>query len=179
MEERILLWIHGHERGALDALFWLSNQLGTTIFCTALTVSAVAFWIGRKNQREALLWVALGISTYVVQKGLKLTFARPRPDLWVGPVPTPESFSLPSGHAVAAATFYALVARGIALHYPKYSRAAYAGGAVMAFYVGFGRLYLGVHWPTDVVAGWTLGAAQTLLGFWAVRRMGRRTPSSV
>lgn len=173
MEERILLGIHDYESGAFDALFWLSNQLGTTIFCTVLTVSAVAFWIGKKNRREALLWIGLGIGTWALQAGLKRAFGRERPDLWIGPVPAPESFAFPSGHAIAAATFYTLIARAIALHYPKHAKAAYIGGAAMAFYVGFGRLYLGVHWPTDVLAGWTIGAAQTLFAFWVVGRIDR------
>jgi len=171
MEERALLYIHEHANGAFDAVFSLSNEMGTTPFCTMLALSATLFWVWRRNRREALLWVGLGLSTYVLQEGLKLLFDRPRPALWEGPVPMPESFSFPSGHAVAAATFYTLLARAIAIHFPDHARAAYIGGGIVAFYVGFGRLYLGVHWPTDVLAGWAIGAAQTLLAFWVVSRI--------
>ena len=135
-----------------------------------------AFWAIRRDPHEAVLWIVLGINVYLLQKGLKLSFERVRPDLWTGPVPAPSSFAFPSGHAVAAATFYPLLGRALARRYPDRRVLAYGAGIAMAFYVGFGRLYLGVHWPTDVLAGWAIGGAQTFTGIWVLERLKRQRP---
>ncbi len=54
---------------------------------------------------------------------------------------------------------------------PDQAKTAWGVAILLAFYIGFGRLYLGVHWPTDVIAGWALGAAQTALVIRSARRI--------
>jgi len=104
----------------------------------------------------------VGAAVALIQAGLKELAQRPRPELWPRLI-VEGSFSFPSGHAMASAAFYALLARDVAVHRPEWRRQAYTAGALLALFVGFGRLYLGVHWPTDVLAGWTLGLTQTLV----------------
>jgi undecaprenyl-diphosphatase len=160
VEAKILLWIHARADPWLDALFRFSHELGTPTFCTALVVVAVLVALLRKRKEEAALWAVLGISTYLLQKGIKVVVARPRPELWQGPIEL-SSHSFPSGHALAAATFFPLIGRALGMRFPELTRLSLAGGVLFAFYVGFGRLYLGVHWPSDVLAGWAMGALQT------------------
>ena len=117
-----------------------------------------------QDRGEQRLWLGLGLSTLVLQAGLKRLIARPRPsELWSDSLLSMShtSFAMLSGHALAAATFYPLLAHALARVYPRQGRVLWAAAAAMAFYVGFGRLYLGVHWPSDVLVGWTLGAMQT------------------
>lgn len=162
LETEILLWIHAHSSRPLDALFLLSNLLGTFWFCAAVVVG-VASWLWRRgNRAEAKLWLFLGVSTYVLQEWLKLVVGRPRPALWPRLILV-TSTSFPSGHALAAATFFPLLARTWTRERPREKWAARAAAAAFALFIGFGRLYLGVHWPSDVLAGWTLGIMQTAL----------------
>ena len=153
----------------MDGLFVVSHHMGTAPFCITLVTTAVVVALVRGKRREAALWLLLGISTYLLQKGLKLAIGRPRPDLWRGPVVL-SSYAMPSGHALAAATFYPLLARGAAELWPQRAGRIWLLAIATAFFVGFGRLYLGVHWPSDVVVGWTIGAGQTWFGMrWADR----------
>ena len=82
---------------------------------------------------------------------------RPRPTLWAWLVPV-SGLSFPSGHAVAGASLYPLLGWTLVPGRPAVGRLAYALGLIPAAFIGVGRLYVGVHWPTDVLAGWALGA---------------------
>jgi membrane dipeptidase len=169
MEAELLLWIHRHEAPSLDALFVVSSELGRGRFCLALVVVVVVISLLRGARREAALFAALGASTWVLQAGLKVVLMRPRPALWPRLVEA-TSYSLPSGHALASATLYPALGWLAARRWPEHARLAWAAGVAMALYIGVGRLYLGVHWPTDVLAGWALGAGQLALALALVRR---------
>jgi membrane-associated phospholipid phosphatase len=162
MEARILLWIHGLAGPALDQLFLFSNLFGLLPVCVIVVALMIAYHLLRKERREALLWLALGLATYAIPEVIKHVTARPRPALWETLI-HPSGFAFPSGHAVASATFYPLLAWVLARGRGAAARIAYAIGALFALFVGFGRLYLGVHWPSDVLAGWALGVGQSAL----------------
>jgi membrane-associated phospholipid phosphatase len=163
MERDLLLLIHAHARPALDALFVFSHALGTPAFCLGLVLLAAGWHALHHERPYALLWLGLGLSTLVVQEALKLAVGRARPELWPRLVTQP-GFSFPSGHAIAAATFFPLLAATASRAWPDARRWAWAAALLLGFYVGFGRMYLGVHWPTDVVAGWAIGTVQTAVG---------------
>jgi membrane-associated phospholipid phosphatase len=163
MDERILLAIHAHSTPARDALFRFSDSIGTLSFFTGLVIAVIVWHLYRGQRREAWAWLIVGLTTLVLQEGLKQLVARSRPDLWPRLVVVAD-YSFPSGHALASATFYPLLAWDVSRTWSlRWRTAALAAGVVVAAFVGFGRLYLGVHWPTDVVAGWVLGAAQTVM----------------
>lgn len=162
MEAAILVWIHGHPSPALDVAFGVSHVLGLFAFCAPIVIAMALWHLRRHDRRSALVWIALGLGAYVLQAVLKVLVERPRPDLWPRLIPA-DGFSFPSGHAVASATVYPLLAREVAVRVPRWAGPAYGLAAALVLFVGFGRLYLGVHWPTDVLAGWTLGLGQTVL----------------
>lgn len=177
-EALALLAIHDQASPWFDRFFLLSHYLGTLWFCAPFVLTVVLWHRVRGETVLANVWLGVGVSTYLLQEGLKRAVARPRPQLWARletwpPVAGSESFAFPSGHALAAATFYPLLAyvlaRGLC---PRHRRAVALLGALLALWIGFGRLYLGVHWPTDVLAGWALGAAQALVAMRWVARSG-------
>lgn len=169
MEASILHWIHAHATPTLDSLFVVSHWLGTTPFCVLLVIAAVIVNLLRKQPSLAVLWIVLGLSTFFLQAGLKELVGRARPELWIRIIEQ-DGLSFPSGHALAGATLYPLLAFNISLAKPRLARVVWPLAIVMAVFVGFGRLYLGVHWVSDVVAGWTLGAIQTAIAIWVYKR---------
>lgn len=102
-------------------------------------------------------------------------FARARPDL-VPHLARETSPSFPSGHATYSAVAYVSFAILLARLAPGAAARAYIAGAatVVVLLVGFSRVYLGVHYPSDVLAGWCLGAAWALACWLAVERLARR-----
>lgn len=129
----------------------------------ALVAAAVVvlWWRGA---RVLAGWLAVtGVLSAVVQQALKSAVGRPRPR-WPDPVDSAHYAAFPSGHAMTATVscvllLWLLRRRGAG----RRGRAALAVAAVSVAGVGFTRIYLGVHWLSDVVGGWLLGAA--LAGF--------------
>ena len=165
-ETALLLSIHGLTRPFLDTLFRFSHELGTLSFSAVLVFAAIAWHLSRGERREALVWLVVGLATLVLYLSLKPIIGRPRPDLWRPRLVAETGFSFPSGHALASAAFYPLLAWAtLRLRRVRFVLV----GVGLPLFVGLGRLYLGVHWPTDVLAGWALGAAQTAA---AIRWLG-------
>jgi membrane-associated phospholipid phosphatase len=160
MDADILLWIHRHAGPGLDAAFVFSWLLGTRRFCVPLVLLAAAWHLFHRQRREALAWLGVGLAVAVLPELLKAVIARPRPTLWPWLLPTTGS-SFPSGHAVAGTAFYPLLG-WLALRARGRGRAGYALGLGVGAFVGVGRLYFGVHWPSDVLAGWAIGMALSL-----------------
>ena len=169
MEIRLLQAIHAHASPTADVLFLFSNDIGTIQFFVALLLGVTAWQLRRGERRAAWLWPVLGISTFAIQELGKRWVARPRPALWPHLVDA-TSYSFPSGHALASASLWPVLAWIVSRRAsPARRQAALALSVVVAWFVGVGRLYLGVHWPTDVLVGWALGAVQALV---AIRWLG-------
>ena len=109
MEADVLLAIHGQAGPLLDRLFILSHQLGIFWFCAPLVLVMAAWHRMRGETQAGRVWILTGLSTLLIQDVVKRLVARPRPELWPRLV-AESSFSFPSGHALASATFYPLLA---------------------------------------------------------------------
>jgi undecaprenyl-diphosphatase len=139
------------------------TALGSTGVLTVL-VLAVAGFLAMTRKGHAALLVLLSVAGGVlVSQTMKWAYARPRPDL----VPhSAEVFtaSFPSGHSMMSAVVYLTLGALLARTQQDRSVKAYvlAVAVTLTVLVGVSRVYLGVHWPTDVLAGWTLG------GLWAL-----------
>jgi undecaprenyl-diphosphatase len=106
---------------------------------------------------------------------LKLGVDRPRPEL-VSHLADVHTLSFPSGHAMMSAVTYLTLGALLARIMPNTALRIYVlGVAILAtFLVGASRVYLGVHWPSDVLAGWCAGAAWAMLCWLIARLMLRR-----
>ncbi len=114
-----------------------------------LALAAGALW-WRRGRDRALWLAATVIAGMLLNVALKQVFAAPRPDL-LPHLDIVHTYSFPSGHAAGNMIFFGAVAM-LALR-----RSAYAGAAVIIALIGFSRIWLGVHWPSDVLAGWIEG----------------------
>lgn len=140
-----------------SAITWGASTLPVTL----VTVAAIAVlvWLGR--HREALLVglvVAVGTGLGTLAKQVT---ARPRPPVSRALIELPTSFSFPSGHTLAALLLWSVVGLAVwrSTTRPGLRWAAVGIGLALAVLTGFSRVYLGVHWPSDVLASWLLGTA--------------------
>jgi undecaprenyl-diphosphatase len=137
----------------------------------AMFVLAVAGSLAVRRQYHALgLLIVATVGGVLLNESLKLVFARPRPPAAFH-LTEVQSMSFPSGHAMESAIIYLTMAALLArLVQPRLLRLYFIGLAFfLTFVVGVSRVYLGVHYPTDVLAGWTAGLAWALL-CWTVAR---------
>lgn len=150
---------------------WIWDPL--TMRILAAVVCAGLWWRGR---RERALRVALAVvAAAVVQQGLKALVGRARP-VWSDPVDSAHYAAYPSGHAMTATVVCGLLLWLLPRDGPRWTaRTAWVAAAVSVAGVGVTRVYLGVHWFTDVLAGWLLGVVLLAL---ATAGSGRR-PRSV
>jgi undecaprenyl-diphosphatase len=127
-----------------------------------ILVGGLVFSIGRVREGAVLLAAAFG--GMLLTGLLKDLFQRDRPPLILHLVPAVNA-SFPSGHATLSATVYLTLGALIAHFAQKRRVRAYAltAAVVLAVTVGCSRVYLGVHWPTDVLAGWCVGSAWALV----------------
>ncbi len=128
---------------------------------------------GRKAQGGIL--VAAVILAFLSSNLFKLLYARVRPDFAVLGV-LPVSHSFPSGHSTTATATYFVFATIVAsLEVGREAKVfAFAVAAFLSVAVGFSRVYLGVHWPSDVIAGWLLGAGWAVLTSVALTALNAR-----
>ena len=160
MEADLLLWIHGLSHPVLDALCVFSWAFGVLRFCAPAILLVMGWHLVRHERREGLAWLVVGVGAAVLTELVKTVVARPRPNLWPWLIPTAGS-AFPSGHAVAGAALYPLLG-WLVLRSRGRGPAGYLLGLAVGVFIGLGRVYAGVHWPSDVLAGWALGAALSL-----------------
>jgi undecaprenyl-diphosphatase len=181
LDERLFLAVNSRGTSALDILFILITQLGRGIALAALVLGPMAL-LDRKRLRAHLvpLVLSVGIGALAVE-GTKWAVDRDRPARHFASsahgaarvrMPAAQLYrrSFPSGHAqsaVGAATYVALLYPALALP-----------AAALALLVCLSRVYLGVHFPLDVLAGALVGVGFSVLGFVVQARRRRRTETT-
>jgi undecaprenyl-diphosphatase len=160
-----LYWFGSWHRPWLDPVMVLLTHLGDFAILAVVCVAAAGCFLLARRPRVAGLLLACWLLSELLQWSIKPFVARPRPDVVWRLVPLPDSFSFPSGHALVAAAVYvalALVASGH-LRRPALRVLVIAAGLLVGLLVGLTRVYLGVHYPIDVIAGWCAGLALALI----------------
>jgi undecaprenyl-diphosphatase len=159
-------WLHG---AALDV-----TALGSATVLGLTVAAVVGFLLLQKMHRTAIFVLAASAGGWTLNTLLKTVFNRARPDI-VPHLRDVMTLSFPSGHAMTSAAVYltlgALLMRISARPVTKFYCMAVA--ALATLLIGASRVYLGVHYPTDVLAGWLIGLCWALL-CWIVERLMER-----
>ena len=149
------------ESPTLSAIMWGASVYGAPGRLTPLGLVAAAVFLVRGWRRGALLVIVTMAGAWLLDTGLKQVFARARPAPFFDYYPAPSSYSFPSGHALFSACFFGGLA--VLLTHRIDNRIAQATVWLVALgiilLIGSSRVYLGVHYPTDVVGGFAVGLA--------------------
>jgi undecaprenyl-diphosphatase len=182
-DDAVLRWMNGHQVPWLQRLMVEVTMLGTWIVVLSIvSIAALFLWLTRHRYSAALLLVSTagGIGLNNI---LKIGFSRPRPHIFEWGT-TASTSSFPSGHAMSATVVYVTVAYLAArLQKTRWARlATLAVAGVMVAMICFSRLYLGVHYPSDVAAGVIIGLAWAsfcMATLEAIQRFAKRNAKQV
>jgi membrane-associated phospholipid phosphatase len=142
----------------LTAFMLFITDLGADYILVGL-VAIIIFLIWKRHRKEALLFLIITAMGVFINSTLKILIQRPRP--LISPMISASSYSFPSGHAMNSFVFYAFLSFYI-FHFTRrklLSSIVSILCAVLILLIGFSRIYLGVHYPSDILAGY-------LVGFW-------------
>jgi len=141
---------------ALDRLFAIVTAGGDPLALIILSVAFVVGFIRRRRWGEAATMAIAALGALGLNFWLKELFGRARPELWERVVEV-RHYSFPSGHAMMSMVVYGFIGYWLAARFRPYQGWLLALATLIVVAIGTSRLYLGVHWPTDVAAGFAAG----------------------
>jgi YegS/Rv2252/BmrU family lipid kinase len=156
-------WARGHD-GLVTVLRWIEVAFAGLGMMALTLLVAIPLWI-RKHHRAAIYTLFVMVSDNILYNSIKVLYGRNRP-VWQEPADLLTSKSFPSGHSASTAAFagVVLVLATMLIRRGNLRRAVCTAAVLLPLAVGADRVLLGRHFPTDVLAGWVLGAFVTL--FW-------------
>lgn len=169
----LLLWLHAGAHPLLDRLMLSLTRLGDPGMVLPVVLAALGWFLWRGQRAEALMLLVASAGALALNVGMKLQYARPRPALWP-PLIRETSYGFPSGHALGSLVIYGYLAVLFGLRYPSQARRIHLVATLLILLIGLSRLYLGVHYPTDVLAGYAVGVLWLVICVAGLKRMRRR-----
>lgn len=182
-DEAVLTWVEGHRTPVFDHIALEITALGNIATLAVLVLAVSVFlWLTHHRISVALLMIAVA-GGGILNTLLKEVFDRPRPSV-VEQITDVSSQSFPSGHSMAAFIAYASVAYlgGRLEPTPTLRWTTWGLAALLILAVGGSRVYLGVHYPSDVVGGYVAGLAWLgflISGLTAIRYFSSRKPDVI
>jgi len=170
--------VHGYAAPWLTWVMIAASWAGSGLVLWPLGALVVLLLARAGREREGALFAVAVLGANLISESLKLFFHRVRPEPWFG-YPLPKTYSFPSGHALVSFCFCLCLAELVVRdEWPAARKAAVWGAAVgCTLTIGLSRVYLGVHYPTDVLAGFAAGVVWTTVirvahHVWTKRREG-------
>ena len=170
LDNGLALWLHGLASPALTVFLTAMTTVGGVAGITTLTVVTFGL-LWRFGQLRSAWLVAIAVGGGIlINQLLKFWFQRPRPELWPITGARLTTFSFPSGHSTASLCYFGILA-WLAWQYfkkPLVRWSCVVLAALIILLVGISRVYLGAHYPTDVLAGYLSG------GVWLIAVLNSR-----
>jgi undecaprenyl-diphosphatase len=178
LDDEVARRLHEHASSGWTDLFTAITWLGNLVTLAAVLAAAAIVLARRRWYADLQFLLLAAVGTKVLTEVFKWSFARERP-FFPDPLASESTYSFPSGHASMSLAVYGAVAVIVARRLkPQWQRVAVLGGtAVLVALIGFSRLYLGVHYLSDVVAGYALAIAWMLVCALALDLRWRRQTS--
>jgi membrane-associated phospholipid phosphatase len=173
-DQPVLLALHRLASPGIDAFFVMVSKIGYQLGVLPADLAIAAWLLYRRRYRDGLFFALAVLGSLLVNLAVKSHFTRFRPDLWA--TISPEmSYSFPSGHAMGSATLATAVV--LLLWQTRWRWWALGAGVSFVLLVGMSRVYLGVHYPSDILAGWSAACAWVLAMHWLVASRAPLPPS--
>ena len=155
----VLLAVHSTANPQLDVVVTMLTKLGVFwgVFPIATVTALLLF--NRRRWRSLTYLIVTLLGSIIINRTAKVLLHRVRPHLWESPAPEFD-YGFPSGHAMSSMTFVAVLV--ILTWGSRWRWLVLIVGAIFALVIGWTRLYLGVHYPSDILAGWMVSVG------WAV-----------
>ncbi len=162
----IQMWAHSFATPQLDQWMLGLSMFGSPplmfFFCALI---CIALWRNRRHG-DALFFIVSTVGAGLLNQAGKFAFGRPRPELWIVIDPRSDA-SFPSGHAMGTMALYTAI---VILLWPTKLRVPWLiGGGLLVFLIGLSRVYLSMHYPSDVLCGW-LASLAWVVGLNLIRR---------
>ena len=151
------------------------SKLGYLWGVLPLDILIAGWLVYRRRFRDGLFFGLSVVGSLILNLAAKNHFARVRPELWLSLTPE-TTYSFPSGHAMGSITLGVAVI--LLCWNTRWRWLALIASVAFVFMVGVSRIYLGVHYPSDILAGWTAGAAWVLLMHQLVAKHSPTPPST-
>lgn len=152
-DQAIRGWVHQFASPGMTTFMKIVSMMGAQILAAELLIAFLVF--ARLRWKRAAFWLAIAmIGALVLEASLKYAYHRIRPQAYF--VPEPASYSFPSGHSLTSFCFYGVLA-GLLTDRIKslpWRIAIWTVAALLIILIGLSRIYLGVHYPSDVLAGY-------------------------
>jgi undecaprenyl-diphosphatase len=172
-DTEIMLALRELHTPSRDRMATMVTDLGWAPIVITLVCLFAAWCSAARDRAASLALIAVALANLTVNYLLKQGFQRVRPELW--PRMQLESFAFPSGHAMTGVAIYGMLAIVLTRRVPKARAWVIALAPPVCLGIGFSRVYLGVHWPSDVIAGWAVGLVLMTIGVLGMARWGRNT----
>ncbi len=168
----VALWLQQHGSEGGETFFWWVSVLGDSVAGITAAILVIVLCVKRLWLRAAALAVTCS-GAPLLERLLKLSFHRARPP-FASEFVTNGSFSFPSGHALNCMVMYGAFAYWLGVRYPHRRALAWTTAVALIGFIGFARLYLGVHYLSDVLAGFTAGIVWLVVCITSFRLARRR-----
>lgn len=175
-DEGTLFWFENHHCTLGNPIMKFATHLGDKYTVIAVVAAAVLLFFLAGRRRTAVIMLLASLLGLGISQSIKYVIKRERPDVAWRLVTRPHTPSFPSGHSLNSMAIYG----SLTLLAARRVRRRFLAGVILVvgfalpLVIGVSRPYLGVHYPSDVLAGWTAGLACALLALWADQRWGDR-----
>ena len=176
LDSSVLEWMHRHASPSGMAVCIAISRVGSPLTMTFLAIAGALVLAAFEEWVVLGGWIAAFSGASILDRWLKLVVHRPRPPYARAGIHHP-SWSFPSGHAMGALVGIGMLTY-VLLRFAEATRrtrlVAWAAATVVIALIGVSRVYLGVHYLSDVIGGYAVGAAWLALCIWAVELAGRK-----